>query len=292
MTNYERDRVRQQQKANAVIVEVLEALQPLRESDGLRHMQALSDAISRMADPPRFDELMDDYEMQMELLRAFEVHGEGLRSFSVEHVAVPGEVLIGSDRSVWIVSAVDDDGRITEIAGATASRKAREIALVWRVDSSPRRWLAAEQVPAPAYSDVGRALTHITRTWGEHWREGRNLVEPAGLLLELFGAPGLKLRAGKLTENADDAAILAFTQARGGTIAFEPGIVVPGDVVRLSADRRWGVITRVDGEQADIVVGGGRRAGPLGEPRDTVQLRRGQPLTSADLIWKPQARSE
>lgn len=291
MEDYERKRVREQQRTETEIVEVVQALGPLRESDGFRHLQMLSEAMPRLAHPPQFDELMDDYDMQMELLSTFEVHGGGLRPFIAEHVAVPGEVLIGSDRSVWIVSAVDEDGQITETVGATASRKARDIAFAWQVEVSQRRWLNADQEPAPAYSDIGKALTYIVRTWGKTWREGRNLAEPAGLLLELLDAPGLSMSAGKLTELADDETIIAFTQERGGTVGFRPGIAVPGDVVRLSANRLWGVITRIYAEQADVVVGGGMGVGPLGEPSDAVQIRRGQRLTSTDMIWKPQARS-
>jgi hypothetical protein len=287
------DRIKAQLEIFQAFDELMEVVKPALEAPATAEIDTLGRTMEMLAHPARYDENLDASELEFELLRTFELHGEGLRPFSPDAPAQKSDVLIASDRSLWVVTAVDPEGRIIETTGAPRSGGKREIVYSWRPSTAPRQWLHPGQSAAPAYRGLEEAMVHLVRLWGEQWREGRDFSQPAGLFLEILEAPGLKLRAGDLGEYAENAEIAEFCERRGGLRPFASGSSpAAGDVVRLADRKLWGLVTRTtpDGAGAiDLLVCGLPRKGPLGEAREVVQIIRDYAPSSLDRFWRPSA---
>lgn len=245
-----------------------------------------------LARPPQIDDLMDADQVAQELLRTLEMHGDGLLPFDPAAEAQTGDFLIGNDRSIWLVTGVDEKGQITHIAGSAGSDKSkRDIVLVWRPNPAARNWLQPGQTAAPGYDNLDKALGHLTGLWGYREFDGYELSATPGLFLQVLGAPGLDLKADDLNSISEDADLSAYCADRGGLHAFEgEAMPVPGDIVRLGERERWGLVLRSPAKGPgvlDLLVGDERRKGPVGEPANALQIVRGYTATALDSWWRP-----
>lgn len=272
----------------AKLTVLVKTVEPLKENPAVMPTTQLVDIIGQLERPTQKLPYADDDELHLELVRTLELHGEGLRPYADDVEYQPGDLVLASDRSAWIVVAVRDDGRIKELAGATTSKRRRVPVLWWRPTSAARRWVSKDT--APAYNDVDKALVHLIRLWGESTSDRRDIHTPVGFFLEIADAPGLKVLRGALNEFADHEDVAQFCQSRGGLTTLAGGArLTPGDVVCFRKGKAWGVVTRQGngGSIGDILVGGMRAKGTLGERATTVKLLRDVSGEVVDALWRP-----
>lgn len=258
-----------------------------QNSPAFTALSSLAAIMGSLAYPPRVDDLADPFDVDMELLRTLEMHGEGLRPFDDAASALVGDVLIGTDRSVWIVASTDAKGHITGMSGAPRRPRPGAIALTWRPSRAERVWLQPGQQAAPGYRDLSQAMRHIVRLWGT--ANGERGIAATQLLIDILAAPGTAVMPGDLDAFFDDAELVAFCEKRGGMSKYSAGAVTAGDVLRLAGPARWAIVTRAsrpDAAPVDLLVPG-FRPGTVAEPRQTRQVVRGYVPTSADQFWRP-----
>lgn len=259
-------------------------------------MNGVCEVMAGLAHPMRTIEFADDNDLQLELLRTLEIHGDGLRPY-------PGtgfqfqvrDILIAPNRALWMVLAVDKDGKVVQITGSspTTNTTPNTMQLMWRPTSQARAWLRPGETAAPAYSDLNQAMAYLVRLWGDQQSgSGRDLTTPTGFFLELMHAPGLKIDSGALDESAAAADVLAFCKLKGaGLRPFTSATkIVPGDLI-LMKSKTWALVTRTggDGSPVDLLVGGSSGAGDLGIGDKAVKLVRGVNVAGLDQVWRPAA---
>jgi hypothetical protein len=268
-----------------------EAMQPVMADHVLAPVNALGEIMAGLAHPPRIDDLMDADEVQFELLRTFELHGDGLHPFDPKVPASVGDVLVGADRSVWIVSSTDDQGRITGVAGSASSSRERDIILTWRPVSAARAWLQKGQVAAPVYTDLDAALLHLVRLWGFAEFEHRDVTSAPGLFLEVLSAPGMSLTPGDLNMISEDTDLTDFCAERGGLQPFTAETAIaPGDFVRVGQRKIWALVLRAPlagNGPLDLLAGGFPGAGPVGERPSALRCLRDYSPSPLDTWWRP-----
>ncbi|HEX8067881.1 MAG TPA: hypothetical protein VF520_15280 [Thermoleophilaceae bacterium] len=258
--------------------------------DGVSGVLATLDA----GEPP--DPETEEPEALMRALRSAELHGDGLRRYGgVDDAVARGDVLFDADRTPWVVTGVDERGRVGQVIGARAGRRAGtearrdRFAYAWRPDSAARRFAPPEGELSPAYADGEAALAELVGLWGLAESDGRTVGTPGGMLAAAVRAAGGRTR--------DDMKWLEPEEVREycrshGTAPGAPGSdggALVGDLVVLGGGKRVGVLTRIgeDGSTVDVLFGGGPRRGRVGEEPDTVQLEHGLELPAGAELWRP-----
>ncbi len=257
-----------------------------RASGSLGRIETVAGVIAGFAQPFRTDELTEPAEGAMELIRAFERHGEGLRPFSAGEAAAVGDVLVAADRTIWIVDRVAATGKIEALVGGRVGSKA-PVVLRWKPSSEARRWLAPGQKAGAAYRDPDAALAQLAGQWDRSESETRYFTRPEALFWQLTETRGLSFSRKGLDDEADEKTVRAWLRTRDATPAGSEPNPMPGDLFWLDRVKGFSLVLRVDGERVDalFINRGGR--GPLGEAKGTAQIARAITIPPDAMMWRP-----
>lgn len=246
----------------------------------------------------------------VELARAAELHGDGLRSYveteETPHPTQPGDLLLSRDAQVWMVTEVGPDGRVRQAAGRMGLPRGTlasdlvtpksSLAYHWVPSTEPRVFAEREQA-SPAYEDVNGALRGAVGLWGlTRTSEGRDLETVAGFLGELLALGALVAEDPAPGPEAPLAQALAYLDTHGeGLRPYLPAStrVRVGDVLVPYHRNTLALVTRVDGagRPVDVLMGGTYEEGLLGEPAGAVKPCHGVQPSDFHFIWVPSARS-
>lgn len=229
----------------------------------------------------------------LEFLRAAELHGDGLRLYLGGSVpAAVGDLLLARDQELWMATAVDGDGRISEMAGGVvpgpAPRAAdfvierKRLPYHWSPARTRRRFVSEGAPASPHWADLEEGLARLVGLWGrdESPATRRALHTAGGFLAEVLDAAGLSAEEFPLPKEPTWRDVVAYCEVHGeGLAPFEPGRtrVAVGDVLLLYDRNSLGVVTRAtpDAQPLDVLVGGADDEGLAQEGRTAVKLRHG-----------------
>lgn len=283
-----------QQKLAQIACDLQHAMQEFSNEPSLARLNSLSETLQGLEHPMRALDYADEEDRSMELLRALEVHGDGLVPFSsTGTVFQANDVLITAARNLALVTRVNENGEILEIAGSAKGKAmiAGEFVLAWRPERQARAWLAPGEEAAIAYSDLGRAMLYMIRQWGNKQSDaGHDVTTGVGFFVDAVNAPGLDLDARELHSFSGPADVLAYCAERGeGLQTYAPDTtLVPGDLVLLNKRGAWGVITRRSADdRIEALVGGLAGKGQLREPTGAARMVRGLAVEDIRKIWRP-----
>jgi hypothetical protein len=269
------------------------AMDTFTSDPSLDCMNGVCDVLANLAYPMREIEFADNDDKQVELLRTLELHGDGLRPCAAGFKFQPRDLLIAQDRTMWVVTTVDDEGKIQQISGSAQpkSQKSQDMQFMWRPAKQARIWLRPGETAAPGYVDLDQAMAYLVRLWGEEKSDdGRDLTTPTGFFAEFLHAPGVKIDGGDLDELAETDDVITFCNGKGAGLRLyaRDTKTVPGDLLWMKS-KAWALVTRTadDGSPVDALVGGLAGDGDLGIGGNAVKLVRGVAVDGIDRVWHP-----
>jgi hypothetical protein len=278
--------------------ELAQAVDAVIQDPTLDRIKTLADLIGNLEHPPRAIEFASDEDQQMELLRTLEIHGDGLRPCLPDALGFQtGDLLITQKRALWLVVAVDENGKIMNLTGASkaAEPNAKNVKFMWRPDKHARAWLRKDQKAASGYLDLNKALADLVRLWGnETSDEGFDLTTSIGFFRAVVNTSGVSVDGGELSEFAEPGDVNAFCGERGGLIVARPPVsATPGDMVLMNGSKNWGLVTRTSetGAVEDVLTAGLPRIGDLQVSAKAVKLVRGVDPPQIGKIWRPASKS-
>jgi hypothetical protein len=250
-------------------------------------------------EPPE-DEL-DEEEALMQGLRSAELHGVGLWPYGgVDDPLARGDMLFDVDRAAWVVTGVDERGRVGQVmsarptgSGAKPEVKRDRFVYAWRPDAAARSFAVGGAALSPAYPDAEATLTELVGLWGLVMSGDRDVGTPGGMLAQVIRAAGGRAPTDMYLLDPDE---IQEYCASHGTVLGPPGSdggALVGDVVVMGGGKRLGVLTRLseDGATADVLFGGGPRRGQVHEEPEAVQLEHRVPLPAKATFWRPPVKT-
>lgn len=265
--------------------EITAPLALLEQSGSLGRMDALADTVARFEVPVEADPDAEPREGLMALLRAFDRHGEGLTPYSAARRFAPGEVIVDSAPTVWLVDAVDEEGHPTGLIGGVPHADAQPT-LVWLPAAAARVWVKDGQQPGTAYRDGEQALRSLAGLWGLSESETRYFKRPEALFWQLTETPGVRFGRAGLEDDAGLKEIRVWLATRGASSLGETALQ-PGDLVDSPICQGLGLVLAVATEGCDILYIEARAKGPLGEPKGTARILRRAVLPADTILWRP-----
>lgn len=261
----------------------------------LEQMGWLGELIRGLAWPIRTIEYADNQEQLMEMIRTFELHGDGWLPFAAEGYRFKkGDLLVTSDRSLCIVTEVNDKGKVSAIAGDSQRKSVVDgkFELIWSPLKSARKWLTPGSTAAPAYTDMEAALVYLIRQWGNTQSDnGRDIRTSVGFFCDVLRAPGLKLDMGDIDEYSSASELLAFCAERGLLPIDDRNLPTVGDFA-LFKKKTWAIVTRVVAPDSfDVLLPSQPKKGTLSETVSALRLVRHIPVDLFSHFWRPAGKN-
>lgn len=228
----------------------------------------------------------------LELLRAAECHGEGLRlvrgapkaqKLEIDGEIHPGDLLVTRDQTIWVVLRVDE-GAAVQVTGmprlgekdkVPTALDPADVVLFWHPVPKPRLWFEGQT------DDDTKAFARVVRLWGlEEGTSGRALYSAGPFICEVvvaFGKPIPELG------DAGDKETLDYCTKHGGVLNPKNlGGPKPRDIVRTRLGK-WAFVLRAD--PLDLVIQG-QTKGHIGEDESVVKIVHDVSPDDVDKIWR------
>lgn len=243
------------------------------------------------------------------LARRAELHGEGLRPYAeteqTPHPAAVGDLLVGRETTVWMVTHVDAEGRVAAATGRVVGLKPgmtvkdlevpkEELAYHWSPTAEPRVF-ASGDTASPGYADLESTLRELIGLWGAEevpGAQGPDLRTVGGFLHQLLTVAGLADGDTPLQGSESLEGALAYLDTHGaGLVPYVPGQVRVrvGEVLVPFHRNTLALVTRVNarGEPVDVLTGGTHEPGRIGESPGAVKMNHGVDPADFHFRWVP-----
>ncbi|MEO7247172.1 MAG: hypothetical protein ABIW31_01850, partial [Novosphingobium sp.] len=171
-------------------------------------------------------------------------------------------------------------------SGGHPAREAKPL-FRWNPATTARVWNNPTAAYGPAYRDLDQAMRDLGALWGLTESATRYFKKPESFFWQLTETRGVKIAQKGLDTDADAAAIRDWLRDQGMTARGDETPILIGDLVDSALCDGFGVIQRADGRMCDVLHIGRSSVGDLGEPKGSMQVRRGVSLPADVSIWTP-----